>query len=553
MNFLKNKSVPENLIPAIREREMAIEHSINRFRASFLIVIAILDTISSLLIKELQYSTGYEILGGIISSIGITFILIIHFTTKKGKKYRGFIKYISITLDLSITIAFSFGVLFLMDFPIPIAKETFGLLVTIMLVFFNTLSVLRTDKRIVIYSGILTVLFNAALLISIDLGTENNVNMLVGYSTFFIIILSIFNLWVSDQILQSFLANKELALANNEIEQKNEELNQLVEEISSQRDEIEAQRDTVEQQKQHIEIIHNEVEQSIDYAMRLQQSILPDEKLLAKYISDYFVFFRPKDKVSGDFYWWAHIENYTIITAADCTGHGVPGAFMSMLGTSFLREIVQKEYVTHTGVILRKLRKEIIKALKQKGESGEQKDGMDMAIISINHETNTVQFSGANNPLYIVKSEEETVIARRNDEAISTNNEQIATPSARNDDKNKQIASGLTLAMTNNDYGLYEIKPDKMPIAIYEKMDNFTAHEIYIEKGDQLYLFSDGFADQFGGPKGKKFKYKPFKQLIINNCQLTMTEQKEIFEKTFNGWVQGYEQIDDVTIMGIKL
>jgi len=118
------------------------------------------------------------------------------------------------------------------------------------------------------------------------------------------------------------------------------------------------------------------------------------------------VLFNPKDKVSGDFYWWAHVEGHTIITVADCTGHGVPGAFMSMLVASFLREIVQKEYIIHTGVILRKLRKEIIKALKQKGESGEQKDGMDMSIISINHETNKLQFSGANNPLYIIKYED---------------------------------------------------------------------------------------------------------------------------------------------------
>ena len=346
--------------------------------------------------------------------------------------------------------------------------------------------------------------------------------------------------------------------SHNEIEEKNKELNQLIAEISTQRDEIESQRDMVMSQKKILEEKTRDIEQSIDYAQRIQMSILPDDKIMKEYLSDYFVFFKPKDVVSGDFYWWTHIENHTIITVADCTGHGVPGAFMSMLGTSFLREIVQKEYITHTGVILRKLRKEIVRALKQKGKSGEQKDGMDMAIISIDHETNIVQFSGANNPLYIIKpviaSEQsersnlsnKTVISTEHSEGeISIKNEQIATPSARND--------GLVLAMTNNDYGLYEIKPDNMPIAIYERMDKFTNHKIQMQKGEQIYLFSDGFADQFGGPKSKKFKYKSFKQLIMNNCQLIMTEQKIVLEKTFNEWKGKNEQVDDVTVIGIKI
>ncbi len=302
--------------------------------------------------------------------------------------------------------------------------------------------------------------------------------------------------------------------------------------LAKQNKEITAQRDEIEHQKEKIEEIHHEVSESINYATRLQSAILPEEKLLKKYLSDHFVLFKPKDKVSGDFYWWAHIENHTIITAADCTGHGVPGAFMSMLGTSFLREIVQKEYVTHTGVILRKLRKEIIKALKQTGESGEQKDGMDMAIISIDHETNTVQFSGANNPLYIIKDEELKI----KDESNNT----------------VKLFDNSKLRIKNSKF-LYEIKPDKMPIAIYEKMDNFTTHEIQFQKGDQLYMFSDGFADQFGGPKGKKFKYKPFKRLLLENADKPMAEQKAILEKTFVNWKGDLEQIDDVTVIGIKI
>jgi len=237
-------------------------------------------------------------------------------------------------------------------------------------------------------------------------------------------------------------------------------------------------------------------------------------------LSDSFVFFKPKDKVSGDFYWWAHVEGCTVITAADSTGHGVPGAFMSLLGTSFLREIVQKEYITHTGVILRKLRKEIIKVLKQTGKSGTHKDGMDMALISVNHETNVVQFSGANNPLYII-----------------TNNARKL--------KGLESLSGLE--------GFYEIKPDKMPIAIYEKMDRYTTHEVQLEKGDQLYMFSDGYPDQFGGLKAKKFKYKKFRKLLLDVSAKPMSEQKKIINSTFIEWKGKEKQVDDILIVGVKI
>ncbi len=320
-------------------------------------------------------------------------------------------------------------------------------------------------------------------------------------------------------------ANAILAKQKEQIAVANEELNQQNEEITSQRDEIEAQRDTVVMQKNQLEKINHEISESIDYATRLQGAVLPDEAVLKKYLSDYFVLYKPKDKVSGDFYWWTHIENRTVITAADCTGHGVPGAFMSMLGASFLREIVEKEYVTHTGVILRKLRKEIVKALKQKGESSEPKDGMDMAIISIDYDTNIVQFSGANNPLYIVA--------------------------------NKPIEGYSPLQGLEN---FYEIKADKMPIAIYEKMNRFSTHEIQLSKGDILYMFSDGFVDQFGGANnaireagGKKFKSKPFKRLLSEIRNKSMLEQKEILNTTFENWKSDLDQIDDVVVLGIKL
>jgi len=345
-------------------------------------------------------------------------------------------------------------------------------------------------------------------------------------------------------------ANILLAEQKEQITEANEELNQQNEEIIAQRDEIEQQRNTVVQQKERIEEIHHEVSESINYATRLQEAILPEEKILEKYISEHFILFKPKDKVSGDFYWWTHIENHTVITAADSTGHGVPGAFMSMLGSSFLREIVQKEYITHTGVILRKLRKEIIKALKQTGEAGTQKDGMDMALISIDHETNMVQFSGANNPLYIIKNGELEIT----NESRSFIKEFVILNEAKRSEKSLDNQSrSFAKAQDDNSKLLYEVKPDKMPIAIYEKMDAFTTHEIQLEKGDMLYMFSDGYADQFGGPKGKKFKYKAFKRLLLENAHKSMEEQKEILNQAFEDWKGQEEQIDDVVVVGIRI
>jgi len=216
-----------------------------------------------------------------------------------------------------------------------------------------------------------------------------------------------------------------------------------------------------------------------------------------------------------------------IIAVVDCTGHGVPGAFMSMLGTSFLREIVVKEYMTNPGIILKRLRKEIIHTLKQKGTSGEQKDGMDMALISVNLDTLEMQFAGANNPLYIVRG--------------GQNPQGLTKP------KPLQNLEGLT-----KDY-IEEIKGDKMPISIYIRMEPFKNNNIKLEKGDCIYLFTDGFADQFGGPRNRKFMYKQFKDILLQNCHKPMTEQKEVIESAFDNWRGDSEQIDDVTVVGIRI
>jgi serine phosphatase RsbU (regulator of sigma subunit) len=300
--------------------------------------------------------------------------------------------------------------------------------------------------------------------------------------------------------------NKILAKQKEDIQDKNDELNQQNEEIAAQRDEIEAQRNLVSMQKEQIQQTHNEISASIDYATRLQASIMPSQDLLKEVFSDHFILFRPRDKVSGDFYWWSQIENQIIIAAADCTGHGVPGAFMSMLGISLLSEVVNKEFITNPGQILDQLRREVIRSLNQTGEKGEQKDGLDISLVNINTETWTCHYSGANNPIYLIRNHE-----------------------------------------------LTEYKSDMMPISIYHRMDSFTSHEIQLEPGDKLYLFSDGYADQFGGKNRKKFKYKAFKQLLIDHTDESMDQQNKILTDTIVRWQGDHEQIDDMVVVGLKV
>jgi len=319
-------------------------------------------------------------------------------------------------------------------------------------------------------------------------------------------------------------SNRRKKKMNKMLLQQNVEIKEQRDEIEAQRDEIEAQRDMVYSQKLDLEAVHSKISQSIDYAKLIQSSILPDPLVLKERIADYFVLYKPKDVVSGDFYWWAKVENNIIIAAVDCTGHGVPGAFMSMLGISFLREIVMKEYVTHPGVILRKLRKEVIRSLKQNNELGSTRDGMDMALVNIDLETKKIQYAGANNPLYIVSKN-----------AIKANDKVI--PYQLNGLEEK----------------LYEVKADKMPISIYHKLEPFTNHEIQLQKGDKLYLFSDGFIDQFGGADGKRFMYSNFRNLLLANSQKDFQQQSNVLDETFETWKGEKEQIDDVLIIGIEL
>jgi serine phosphatase RsbU (regulator of sigma subunit)/Tfp pilus assembly protein PilF len=250
-----------------------------------------------------------------------------------------------------------------------------------------------------------------------------------------------------------------------------------------------------------------EIMDSIQYAKRIQNAMLTPQEDLSILLPEHFILFSPRDIVSGDFYWITRNEDRIVCIVADCTGHGVPGAFMSMLGIAYLNEITSKNPEINAGQLLDELRSHVIQSLHQKGLMGENQDGMDITAVIIDKKKNYLQYAGANNPLFQF----------RNDELI-------------------------------------EHKPDKMPIGIHGKvMAPFTNHEIKIEKGDVLYTFSDGFADQFGGPLGKKFMIKKFKDKLLELHKKPMNMQKEELEETLENWMANTRQVDDILVMGIRL
>lgn len=300
-------------------------------------------------------------------------------------------------------------------------------------------------------------------------------------------------------------SNQELLKQKNKIENQRNEIEKYAEELHAQRDLALNQRNKIAKQQ-------GELYDSIAYAEKIQKALLPDIEVLNNCVSDYFLLYKPRDVVSGDFYWLLQNEDYLIVTVADCTGHGVPGAFMSVLGMSFLEELVKDKQISQPDEILNKLRDKIIMALKQKEVFGTAKDGMDMALCMINQKTKTLKYAGANNSLYLIR---------------------------KNTDEN---------------YELNEFKPDKMPIGIFAfEPQPFNNHTIKLQANDRFYLFSDGYADQFGGEKGKKYMLKRFKRKLLNIQNMTMPNQKQALETEFTSWKNNYDQIDDVCVLGIEI
>lgn len=259
-----------------------------------------------------------------------------------------------------------------------------------------------------------------------------------------------------------------------------------------------------------------EITDSINYASRIQSALLPPEDLIKQLDRDFFVLYKPRAIVSGDFYWINHRENKTIIAIADCTGHGVPGGFMSMLGMAYLAEIVNQNCDCTSGEILDQLRKRVIDSLHQSGKSGDSKDGMDIAICVFDFDNMTLQFSGAHNPLYLVRD--------------------------------GQTSEGLPLQE------FIEIKGDRMPIGYSFRLENsFTTHNLQLFKNDMIYLFTDGYQDQISNITRQKFKRAKLRELLIEIHSYDLQEQKNLLDIVFQGYKDEYPQIDDVLAFGLKV
>lgn len=263
----------------------------------------------------------------------------------------------------------------------------------------------------------------------------------------------------------------------------------------------------IEIQKAEVEHKQKEIVDSITSAQRIQQALLASEAMLKDNLPEYFVFFKPKDIVSGDFYWAIHAHNRFYLVTADSTGHGVPGAFMSLLNISFLNEAISEKHLESPDEILNHTRSRLISSLKSDGSLEGGKDGMDCIVAAFDFSRNVLQYAAANNSFYIVRKGQ-----------------------------------------------LITCKADKMPVGKSPKDgEPFRSWTIPLQKGDVVYTITDGYADQFGGPKGKKFKYKPFEEMLLSNSHLSMSAQKRLLAESFETWKGDLEQIDDVLVIGIKI
>jgi serine phosphatase RsbU (regulator of sigma subunit) len=298
---------------------------------------------------------------------------------------------------------------------------------------------------------------------------------------------------------------------NKDLEKKvNERTREVVEqkeEIETQKEEIEAQLDLATLQRDTISNQKELILDSIHYAKRIQSAILPPSQLLKEHLSDHFILFKPRDIVSGDYYWAREKDQKLLIAVADCTGHGVPGGFLSMLGISSMNEIVNRSTVLNPGEILEQLREVVIASMHQTGSRDEAQDGIEIALCVIDLKKKSMDYAGANRPLYLVR-----------------------------------------------DGSVQHIRPDRMPIGIYEQDPvPFKKHTIKLKKGDSIYLFSDGYVDQLGGPLRKTFRAINFRKLLLEVQDQPMEKQKAILLENMALWQGEVEQIDDVLVMGIRI
>ena len=341
----------------------------------------------------------------------------------------------------------------------------------------------------------------------IELKSNNKILVKLLFASVFVITIIIFLVfYFNNKFRRSKKArilllekNKDIIAKKNIIQSKN-----LL--LSEQNEEIKMQQSRIIKQKNELIYSNKQYQDSLLYASYIQNAILQVKHNILPTEFEHFVFFKPIEIVSGDFYFIRKIDNFILFAAADCTGHGVPGAFLSMLGIAFLNEVVRKREIRHANEVLEELRFQFKNSLNQTGKQYEQKDGMDMAFCILDSSNNQLQYAGTNSPLYMFRN-------------------------------NK----------------LLEIKPTKNPISIYVNEEPFKNILIQLQKDDILYIFSDGYQDQFGGKKNKKLKQSGFKKILQKIHTEPIASQKEILLDNIIEWQGNNTQVDDIVVMGVKI
>ena len=419
------------------------------------------------------------------------------------------------------------------NFFIDIVSVIFILLLIFSIIYAIIISFksLRKGFKPAAYSliGMIVIFASAILLLVFELNED-------GYITTNNLLL--YSVCIEAYILSFGITNKINTLQKEKEQEQQNSINTL---------ELKVRERTFEVLEEKRKVVHQnrEILDSIEYAKRIQATILPPPKVVKKYLEDSFILYIPKDIVAGDFYWMDSVElenkdsEYILFAACDCTGHGVPGALVSVVCSNALNRAVREYNIIQPSLILDKVSELVVQDFS-KDENEEVQDGMDASLCSLNVKTGKLEWAGANNPLWIVAPSQPSPKGR--EQGIPNSS-----------DSTSNLESAEKSLLRGDLEGLIEVKPDKQPIGKFENKKPFTNHSIQLQKGDTIYMFTDGYADQFGGEKGKKYSKKALRELVLSVAHLTLQQQREALYNAHLQWRGTNEQVDDICIIGVRV
>ncbi|MBD3635980.1 MAG: SpoIIE family protein phosphatase [Crocinitomicaceae bacterium] len=459
-------------------------------------------------LEELPFE-GLVLVPVLILGIILDEVFILRYLKKaeKGeKKFRDNFKYMVSILEISYpSIVLFFGAGFLINSDTPISTFMFFSSPPFLVYFIViALTAFYLEFKISLITGIVGVIQYA--IISLLLMDVNSLESTVSLSKLpFILAAGVITGLVGKRLRDSVVSS---------LEAKNTLINELDRKVAERTAKIEDQKEELAKQNNLLQERNQEITDSIVYAQRIQNAILPPDQFIKEHLPQSFVLYKPKDIVAGDFYWLEEKEGVILFAAADCTGHGVPGAMVSVICNNGLNRSVREYGLSDPGKILDKTREIVIQEFAKSKD--EVKDGMDIALCALQPITSTpsdspshsLKYAGAHNPLWIIR---------------------------------------------NGSDEIEEIKADKQPIGKFDHSDPYNTHEVKLNKGDTVYVFSDGYADQFGGEKGKKYKAANFKKLLLSVCDKPVPEQSRIIDRAFEDWKGNLEQLDDVCVIGVRI